>query len=163
MLQRYGSSPRLILIEASDLGTAFYSPTATVRFRTTAAGSTLPAYPFDCFAEIVSNPFDIRLPSSRAISGSGEDQHRTSVVRFSSFSNPRLTSGLATPLRVFQPSGSKYSKPFPVREACLGSPSDLRSLPDSAIIELSTLPDHRFRSASYCQARCSVNLLEPTS
>ena len=56
---------------------------ATSRYQVTAVRSTLLPYSFDHFAELVSSPFGIKLPSScRHLWLCGEDQHRKPVAQF---------------------------------------------------------------------------------
>lgn len=140
------------------LGSAFRSPATSIRCRTASTGSPLPAIPFVHPAGPSSDPFGLRLPSSRC-SQRGEDRHRLPVARLLPGS-PTAIPDFRSPSGVFVPTGS----PFPSVPAAGSLPwRSARSpfAPRRQRLLVRPPSDHRSRSAASRPAHCSVNLLEP--
>src|SRR5208283_1337010 len=88
--------------------------------------------------------------------------HRFWPVAASTDSPADCASRLHSPLGLLPPSGSKCSAEFAACQARLPNPPDFLSLPAAPFLSLDlAAADHRSWSATFPEACCSSNLLEP--
>ena len=146
-----------------SLVTAFPSPATAYAYAYPIPGSKVPT----CyFAPGYLFPLPVRPFCSTTIAGSPRLRPllRFWPVAASTNSPTDCASRLHSPPGLLPPSGSKRSPGFAARQARLPNPPDLLSLPAAPFLSLD-LPaaDHRSWSATFPEACCSSNLLEPLS
>jgi hypothetical protein len=143
------------------LVTAFPSPTTTPACAKPIPGSkVLACY----FAPCYLDHLPVRPFCSATYAGSPRlrPPHRFWPVAASPNSPADCASCLHSPPGLLPPSGSKRSAGFAACQARLPNPPDFLSLPAARVLSLDFLAaDHRSRSATFPEACCSSNLLEP--
>jgi hypothetical protein len=141
--------------------TAFPSPATTPACAKPIPGSkVLACYFAPCYLALLPvRPFrsatDAGSPRPRPL-------HRFWPVAASPNSPADCTLRLHSPPGLLPPSGSKCSAEFAACQARLPNPPDFLSLPAARFLSLDFLAaDHRSWSATFPEACCSSNLLEP--
>src|ERR1019366_3233914 len=144
-----------------SLVTAFPSPATTPACAKPIPGSKVPT----CyFAPCYLAPLPVRPFRSATNAGSPRPRppHCFWPVAASPNSPAGCASCLHSPLGLLPPSGSKRSAEFAACQARLPNPPDFLSLPAARLLSLDiSATDHRSRSATFPEACCSSNLLEP--
>jgi hypothetical protein len=133
-----------------QLETAFRSPPAAIRFRTSSGGSQVLA----CFFATRQSTPQIRSARNSfplPVSGTGEDHRSSPVIRALALP-PRCCSGLA-PLWDRNPAGSSLA--LVCHRGTYHCERPISSHSPKTTVKL--FPDHRYRFASYRLARCSSN------
>ena len=141
--------------------TAFPSPATTPACAKPIPGSkVLACYFAPCYLALLP----VRPFRSATVAGSPRlrPPHRFWPVAASPNSLTDCTLRLHSPPGNLPPSGSKRSAEFAACQARLPNPPDFLSLPAARVLSLDFLAaDHRSRSATFPEACCSSNLLEP--
>lgn len=144
------------------LAAAFRSPTTATPHEATIPGSKLPANCFAIITRRIPRPFGPSAP---------QPDHRFAPVQAASTLLARCGSldwlhrlrfQLPLPSGTFASFGIKAFRQPRRRSARLPNPPDLRSLP-AAVLFLGSAADQRSRLATFPEACCSLNLLEPSS
>ena len=141
--------------------TAFPSPATTYACAKPIPGSkVLACYFAPCYLALLP----VRPSSSATNAGSPRPRplHRFWPVAALPNSPAGCPSCLHSPPGLLPPSGSKRSAGFAACQARLPNPPDFLSLPAARFLSLDFLAaDHRSWSATFPEACCSSNLLEP--
>jgi len=144
-----------------SLVTAFPSPATTPACAKPIPGSKVPT----CYsAPCCLLPLPVRPFRSATRTGSPQSwpPHSFGPVAASTCSPAGFASCLHSPLGLLPPSGSKRSAEFAACQARLPNPPDFLSLPAARLLSLDiSAADHRSWSATFPEACCSSNLLEP--
>jgi hypothetical protein len=155
------SQPFFSPVRGRSLVTAFPSPATTPACAKPIPGSkVLACY----FAPCYLAPLPVRPFRSATNAGSPRPRplHRFWPVAASPNSPADCASRLHSPPGLLPPSGLKCSAGFAACQARLPNPPDFLSLPAARFLSLDFLAaDHRSRSATFPEACCSSNLLEP--
>ena len=140
---------------------AFRSPATATSFKASIPGSKFPACYFASWlaGSSARSAFRLRYPNRLApIRAASKLQARCGLCRLAWAG---CFSCLHSPLGLLPPSGSKRSAGLAARQSAFRlRPISLRSPQPSSITRLSTT-DHRSRPATFPEACCSSNLLEP--
>jgi hypothetical protein len=145
------------------LVTAFPSPATTPACAKPIPGSkVLACYFAPCYLALLPvRPF---CSATHAGSPRLRPLHRFWPVAASPNNPADCASCLHSPPGLLPPSGSKRSAGFAACQARLPNPPDFLSLPAARFLSLDFLAaDHRSWSATFPEACCSSNLLEPLS
>ena len=157
------SQPFFSLARGRSPVTAFPSPATTYACAKPIPGSkVLACYFAPCYLALLP----VRPSSSATNAGSPRPRplHRFWPVAASPNSPAGCASCLHSPPGLLPPSGSKRSAGFAACQARLPNPPDFLSLPAARFLSLDFLAaDHRSWSATFPEACCSSNLLEPLS
>ena len=155
------SQPFFSLHQGPSLVTAFPSPATTPACAIPVPGSKVPT----CyFAPRYLPPLPVRPLRSTTQTGSPRlgPLPRFWPVAASASSPTGCIPRLHSPLGLLPPSGSKCSAEFAACQARLPNPPDFLSLPAAPVLSLDlAAADHRSWSATFPEACCSSNLLEP--
>ena len=155
------SQPFFSLARGRSPVTAFPSPATTYARAYPIPGSmVLACYFATCYLALPP----VRPFRSATYAGSPRlrPPHRFWPVAASPHSPAGCASCLHSPPGLLPPSGSKRSAEFAARQARLPNPPDFLSLPAARFLSLDFLAaDHRSWSATFPEACCSSNLLEP--